>query len=92
MMLSQSEKTNPISKMLKNERKRFFYKRIMKMNHLPAQKKQTQNKANFFKGQNRLPKNLATPVGVGTGGEPLQLQGSLGNIYKQRALSVFLCV
>ncbi len=23
-------------------------------------KKQTQNKANFFKGQNRLPKNLAT--------------------------------
>ena len=24
----------------------------MKMNHLPAPKKQTQNKANFFKGQN----------------------------------------
>ncbi len=24
-------------------------------------KKQTQNKANFFKGQNRLPKNPATP-------------------------------
>ncbi len=36
--------------------------------------------ANFFKGQNRLPENLATPVGVGTGGEPLQLQGMLGNI------------
>jgi hypothetical protein len=26
----------------------------MKMNHLPAPKKQTQNKANFFKGQNEL--------------------------------------
>jgi hypothetical protein len=24
-------------------------------------KKQTQNKPNFFKGQNRLPKNPATP-------------------------------
>jgi len=24
-------------------------------------KKQTQNKANFFKGQNRLPENPATP-------------------------------
>jgi hypothetical protein len=24
-------------------------------------KKQTQNKPNFFKGQNRLPENLATP-------------------------------
>jgi len=46
----------------------------------------------FTKGQNRLPKNPATPDGVGTGGEQLQLQGSLGNIYTQRALSVFLCV
>jgi len=62
------------------------------MNRLPASKKQTQNKANFLKGQNRLPKKLATPGGVGTGGEPLQLQGRLGNIYTQRALSVFLCV
>jgi len=64
----------------------------MKMNRLPASKKQTQFKANFFKGQNRLPKNLATPGGVGTGGEQLQLQGRLGNIYTQRPLSVFLCV
>jgi len=33
----------------------------MKINHPPAQKKQTQFKPNFFKGQNCLPKNLATP-------------------------------
>ena len=38
-----------------------FSQRIMKMSHPQAPKKQTQNKANFFKGQNRLPKNLATP-------------------------------
>ncbi len=31
------------------------------MNHLPAPKKQTQFKPNFFKGQNRLPENLVTP-------------------------------
>ncbi len=61
-------------------------------------KKQTQFKPNLVrrrripKGQHRLPENLATPGGVGTGGEPLQLQGSLGNIYKQRALSIFLGV
>jgi len=64
----------------------------MKMKPPSGPKKQTQFKANFFKGQNRSPKNPATPGGVGTGGEPLQLQGSLGNIYTQRALSVFLCV
>ena len=28
-----------------------------------GQKKQTQFKPNFFKGQNRLPENLATPYG-----------------------------
>jgi hypothetical protein len=31
-----------------------FSQRIMKMNHLPSPKKQTQNKPNFFKGQNEL--------------------------------------
>ncbi len=30
---------------------------------LSGPKKQTQNKANFFKGQNRLPKKQATPYG-----------------------------
>ncbi len=34
----------------------------MKMNRLPAPKKQTQFKPNFFKGQNRLPENPATPA------------------------------
>ena len=37
----------------------------MKMNHLQAPKKQTQNKANFFKGQNELrayPNNRVTPI------------------------------
>ena len=29
---------------------------------LSGPKKQTQNKANFFKGKNRLPENLATPL------------------------------
>jgi len=31
---------------------------------LSGPKKQTQFKPNFFKGQNRLPKNLATPPGL----------------------------
>ncbi len=41
----------------------------MKMNHLPAKKNKPNSKpvlsavewANFFKGQNHLPENLATP-------------------------------
>jgi len=35
----------------------------MKMNHFQAPKKQTQFKANFFKGQNHLSENPATPYG-----------------------------
>jgi len=33
----------------------------MKMKPPSGPKKQTQFKANFFRGQNRLPENLATP-------------------------------
>jgi hypothetical protein len=33
----------------------------MKMKPPSGPKKQTQNKPNFFKGQNRLPENPATP-------------------------------
>ncbi len=41
-----------------------FYKRIMKMNHPQAPKKQTQNKPNFFKGQNRLLENLTCSLKI----------------------------
>jgi len=46
----------------------------MKMNHPQAPKKQTQNKPNFFKGQNRLPENPATPLSTGVAGKLLQSQ------------------
>jgi hypothetical protein len=46
----------------------------MKMKPPSGQKKQTQFKANFFKGQNRLPKNLATPLSTGVAGKLLQSQ------------------
>ena len=39
-----SGKNKPNSRKTQNERKTLFHKRIMKMNHLPAPKKQTQNK------------------------------------------------
>ncbi len=83
-----------------NERKLTYNKGLQKKRCFRSPKNKPNSKpvlnavewANFFKGQNRLPKNPATPGGVGPGGEQLQLQGRLGNIYTQRALSVFLCV
>ncbi len=62
-------------------------------NEPPSGPKKTNPKqTQFLQRPKSLAGNLATPGGVGTGGEPLQLQGSLGNIYTQRALSVFLYV
>jgi hypothetical protein len=39
----------------------------MKMKPLSGPKKQTQFKPNFFKGQNRLPENPATPEQIHIG-------------------------
>jgi hypothetical protein len=48
-----------------------YLQRIMKKNADMGPKKtnpkQTQNKPNFFKGQNRLPENLATPEQIHIG-------------------------
>ena len=52
------------------------------MNHPQAPKKQTQNKANFFKDQNILPKNPATPA--------RQFHNRIGQYYKIRVKHYFL--
>jgi hypothetical protein len=50
-----------------NEYKLTYNKRLQKKRLFSTPK----NKPNFFKGQNRLPKNLATPLSTGVAGKLL---------------------